>query len=166
MDSTPSSVSRLEFYLSQIYKWSKFLTHNAQDADDLCQEVCLHTLLAENSFREEAEFSTWLYRITINVYKDTLRKQHRNLRLANPERSESVLGIPIESNRTVERVQAALQHLRPQQRKILEWKYFDGLSNAEIAKLLCIKESSVSRSLYRAREAFKKQYSLRNSVTK
>lgn len=47
------------------------------DADDLAQDVFVRVYVARERYRPEAEFSTWLYRIAVNVCRDAARRQRR-----------------------------------------------------------------------------------------
>jgi RNA polymerase sigma-70 factor (ECF subfamily) len=135
---------------------------NPDDAEDLCQEVCLHCLLGQAQFRGDAEFTTWLYRITSNASKDLLRKKYRRAESVETEVGEEVFlsatEVQAEDAVLVERVQAALSKITPRQRQLLEWKFIEGLSHAEIAQQLGVKEQSAWVALHHAREAFKRAY--------
>jgi RNA polymerase sigma-70 factor (ECF subfamily) len=150
--------------------WARRLTHDEQDAGDLCQEVCIRVLLGQETFRGDAKFSTWLYRVTLNSYMDLKRKRSRSR-----ETREADLGLndyktaldnyvclkaQARSHLLADRVQATLRHLTPRQCRLLEWKYVEGLTNAEIAALLHIQEESVWQCMRRARAAFRLSYKL------
>ena len=50
------------------------LTGSATLAEDLAQEVCVKLPLALRSFRGEAKFTTWLYRVALNAVRDDARR--------------------------------------------------------------------------------------------
>src|SRR6202163_2435269 len=48
-----------------------------EDARDVCQETCLRAFRALPAFRGQAKFSSWLYRIALNLCRDWIRRQRR-----------------------------------------------------------------------------------------
>ncbi len=158
--STPLSFL-LESYRPIIYTWAKHLITNTEDAEDICQEVCLNALKGEKAFRGQAEYSTWLYQITVNVFRDKLRKRQRRREIYLED-----LQIYFDSDEkptaVVYRVQSTLQLLNARQRQLLIMKYVDGYSHSEISRSLGIKETSACRALHRAKLAFKQAYTTTN----
>ena len=61
-------------YEKQVYNFAYRLTNNYDDANDVAQEAFLRAFNAIGSFRGEASFSTWLFRITTNVFLDDRKK--------------------------------------------------------------------------------------------
>ncbi len=164
----PRLLLQPEVYRPLVFRWAKILVRKTEDADDLCQEVCLRCLTGETTFRGEAEFSTWLYRITLNAFKDRLRNKRTKREITEADIDPKALKIAdelygIEKSHSEhplvdDSVNAALQILPPRHVKLLKWKYIEGFSQAEIAEYLNIQEKSVGRSLHRARQAFKRAY--------
>lgn len=60
----------VERHLQGVYNLAFRLTGNAADAWDLAQEALLRAIKALPGFREEASPATWLYRITVNLWKN------------------------------------------------------------------------------------------------
>jgi RNA polymerase sigma-70 factor, ECF subfamily len=58
---------------------------NENDKDDLYQEIIIQLWKAFSSFRGEAKFSTWMYRIALNTAISNLRKQTKKVVLSFPE---------------------------------------------------------------------------------
>lgn len=58
---------------------------NDADKDDLYQEIVIQLWKSFGSFRGEAKFSTWMYRIALNTAISNLRKQSRKVALSFPE---------------------------------------------------------------------------------
>src|SRR5690349_21923813 len=56
-----------------------------EDARDVCQETFLRAFRALPAFRGEAKFSSWLYRITLNLCRDWMRRERRTPVVAVPE---------------------------------------------------------------------------------
>jgi RNA polymerase sigma-70 factor (ECF subfamily) len=68
-----------------IYCIAYRLTRNPTDAEDIAQETCLKLARKLNSYRFEARFTAWLYRLTLNTAKDWCRKAYRTRERAWPE---------------------------------------------------------------------------------
>lgn len=61
-----------------IIKLCRAYTNSQEDFEDYYQEVCLQIWRSKENFREESEWSTWVYRITLNVCLTLLKKQKNN----------------------------------------------------------------------------------------
>src|SRR5689334_25405241 len=62
---------------NRMMRWVFRHVEDPDEADDIAGEVCLHCLRGMARFRGEAEFATWLYRVTRNVLIDHLRTRRR-----------------------------------------------------------------------------------------
>ncbi len=65
----------LELHYERIYRFAFRWSGHRQDAEDIAQEVCIKLGRVIGSFRGESAFSSWLYRITMNVAKDHGRRR-------------------------------------------------------------------------------------------
>jgi len=63
--------------------------HNRDDAEDLTQEVFIKAYLSSSEFRQESSFSTWLYRIAVNMKPVCICIQKHNFILINNMRVPS-----------------------------------------------------------------------------
>src|SRR5665213_3421032 len=61
-------------YEKQVYNFAYRLTGNYDDANDVAQDAFLRVFNAIGSFRGDASFSTWLFRITTNVFLDERKR--------------------------------------------------------------------------------------------
>ena len=66
-------------YAGIIIKLCRAYTNSQEDFDDYYQEVCLQIWRSRENFRAESEWSTWVYRITLNVCMTLLKKKKRNV---------------------------------------------------------------------------------------
>jgi len=57
-----------------IQKVSMLYTNNREDQEDLFQDICFQICRSYNTFRDEAQFSTWLYRVALNTAISQVRK--------------------------------------------------------------------------------------------
>lgn len=114
------------------------LTHSNSEVEDLCQEVFLRVLNACGRYRACGAFSTWLYRITLNVARSAARK--RRWRWGSLDNHEPVAAdaAPPETlgrDELGRRVQQALTSLPPKLREPLVLRHFGELTFAEIAQI-------------------------------
>jgi RNA polymerase sigma-70 factor (ECF subfamily) len=61
-----------------IIKLCRAYTNSQEDYEDYYQEVCLQIWRSKDNFREKSEWSTWVYRITLNVCLTLLKKKKNN----------------------------------------------------------------------------------------
>ena len=64
----------LDKHRSIIHKVSMLYTNNREDQEDLFQDICFQICRSYNNFRDEAQFSTWLYRVALNTAISQVRK--------------------------------------------------------------------------------------------
>ena len=62
-----------------IIKLCRAYTNSQEDFEDYYQEVCLQIWRSKENFREESEWSTWVYRISLNVCLTLLKKKKNNV---------------------------------------------------------------------------------------
>lgn len=128
---------------------------NRDLAEDITQKVFLK-LLVKMDFRGDAEFTTWLYRITVNACTDEARKMNRFVDLAGIFDLGSFGGVQqlmAESAEVSAVVQRAITKLRPRLRVPIVLKYSEGLSYQEIADVLGCSIGTVSSRLNRGHQA-------------
>jgi RNA polymerase sigma-70 factor (ECF subfamily) len=106
---------------------------------DLCQEVFLRVYLARARYRPTGAFSTWLYRIALNIGRDALRR-HRPLAQPLPAGGPPAADEPAETRCEQQElagaVDDALAELPPPLREVLVLRHYEGLGFEEIARLL------------------------------
>jgi RNA polymerase sigma-70 factor (ECF subfamily) len=143
---------------------------NREDADDLAQEVFVQVYESLHHFREEAELSTWIYRIAVNKSLDFLRRQKRKKRIAwlvsfgNEEGGDGVF-LPSDNDphRELEEkelnaiLDAALAKLHENQRAVIILSKLEGFPMKEIATIMDLSVSSVESLLHRAKENLRKE---------
>ncbi len=147
--------------------WS--ITKNAEDARDLAQEAFVRLYESAGSFGGRAKFSTWFYRILVNLCLDHRRKNRWWHRWARDERDdpsgESLLdrqpapGVdPVDAlgrERAVSALWAAVDRLAPRQRAAVILRVREELPTAEIATVLRCSEATVRVHLHRALAALR-----------
>lgn len=136
-----------------------FLTIGESDViDDISQEVFITVYKNLKNFRFESQFTTWLYRITVNKSKDYLRKKNiRKIFVPIREASgvqnyESVA----EKKDTSKIVMDAISKLPNKLKVPLLLKDIEGFSYQEIAETTNCEIGTVKSRIFRAREGLKK----------
>jgi RNA polymerase sigma-70 factor (ECF subfamily) len=130
-----------------------------EDARDVCQETFLRAFRALRGFKGQAKFSSWLYRIAINLCRDWIRRERRAPIAQAPEGvdlmdlaaerepSESIESLV--ARREMSRAVAKAMALLPdEQRTAIILKEYHGLTFQEIADLLDCPLSTVKTRLY------------------
>jgi RNA polymerase sigma-70 factor (ECF subfamily) len=105
---------------------------------DLCQEVFLRVYQHGARFRGDAAFSTWIYRIALNLARDAGRRQKRVvLRLADfePSANGTTAHASCEQEEVIHAVSAALAELPEELREVLVLRHYEGLNFEAIARL-------------------------------
>ncbi len=160
-------------YEKQVYNFAYRLTGNYDDANDIAQDAFLRVYNAIGGFRGDASFTTWLFRITTNVFLDE-RKRAR----AHPHASldeyleldESSVARQIEDTSpspealTEEKergqiLQRAIQSLPEYQRAMVILYHTQQKSYEEIAEIMSLPIGTVKSRLNRARLALKEKLS-------
>lgn len=135
-----------------------------QDAEDLAQEVFLRIYRGRKAYEPRAKFSTWLFHITQNLLRNTLRSRrrhpciHLDTLACSPflvdrlvrDRGESP-SRPIERAEVAKIVRAAVSHLGYRQRKAVELQQFHNSTYEQVAAKLDMSPQAAKSLLYRAR---------------
>ena len=135
-----------------------YLTMNHSDAvDDIAQEVFITVYKNLKYFRFESQFTTWLYRITINKCRDHLRKMKiRNIFTPVRDNEESHGYSQINENMDIPGiVQKAISKLPEKLRVPLMLKDIEGFSYQEIAETVQCEIGTVKSRIFRARESLR-----------
>lgn len=140
-------------YEGKLYALAWRMLHNRADVEDVVQEAFVKSFRSLAKFRGEARFSTWIYRIALNVILNRLRKGSRfreaDLDLERFESRQS----PTRAARQADlkkQVVLAIQALPPRQRAIFHMRYEEERPHAEIAEILGLTEGAVKASYHHA----------------
>ena len=128
------------------------IVRNREDAEDLVQEALVRAWRSLANFDGRSQFSTWLYRIVVNVCIDHLRRrrletlsldEHRGASI-DPRNSLAGAGLR-------DRLSRALDELSPAHRAVLTLREVEGLSYKEIAVAVGCSLGTVMSRLFHAR---------------
>jgi RNA polymerase sigma-70 factor (ECF subfamily) len=142
-----------------------------EDARDVVQDAFLRAFRALPGFKGQAKFSSWLYRITLNLCRDWLRRQRRAPFVPTPEGVDDVadLATPDMAAESIEdvvtrkdlsqHVARAMRLLPEEQRSAILLKEYHGLTFQEIAELQGCPLSTVKTRLYQGLTVLRRELS-------
>ena len=140
-----------------VYNVAYRMVHNAEDAEEITQEVFLNIYHKLKEFRFQSSFKTWLYRITVNRAINYSKKMASERRRREEHYkyldTHNMLNIPGKAEDNYkEIIDLCLKVLNPDQRICVVLRSMEGLSYQEIAGTLKISINTVRSRLKRARE--------------
>jgi RNA polymerase sigma-70 factor (ECF subfamily) len=149
-------------YQARLFNTVYRLVDNAEDAQDVVQEAFLNAYQSLDTFKGDALFFTWLYRIAVNTAISLKRKQRVVLRLDSGRNGESPLepldpsdhsrpGHALEQAEEEKRVRQALSRLSPEHRAVLVMKDMEGQKYEAMAEVLQVPIGTIRSRLHRAR---------------
>ena len=157
-----SFAALIERHYDRIYRLAWRITGSRTQGEDIAQDVCVKLAVAIRSFRAEAAFSTWVWRITYTTASDWVRAAGKITAL---EPSRVVALMDASAGKTAsaedEAVSAelwdAVRALPGQQREAVLLVYGEGMSHAEAASIMGCREKTVSWHLHEAKKRLKIQ---------
>ncbi|MCR4437043.1 MAG: sigma-70 family RNA polymerase sigma factor [Clostridiales bacterium] len=161
--------SLIEGYQKKVFNLALRMVGNREDASELAQEVFIRVYKSLKGFKEQSQFSTWIYKITTNVCLDELRKRkNRNITSLDEEikledseikrQIEDDKPTPemiVEKNELKKVVSDAIKLLSDEHRTVIVMRDIQGFSYEEIARIINCPEGTVKSRLNRARLALK-----------
>jgi len=162
----------VRLYQNKVYALCNHLAGNRDDALDLAQEAFIRAYRGLGSFRNEADFGTWLHRITVNVWLNSKRKKNGQALVSLDEPYRGDGGGEIQRDvaagdgdplRALEEkefrglVRTALDSLSEEHRAVLVLREIEGYSYEEVSRMLGCSLGTVKSRLSRAREAMKRK---------
>lgn len=151
--STPSPLTQLyHLHRKRAVAIAKRLLGNADDAEDVVQDVFARLYVKGFSFDGAAAETTWLHRVMVNGSINDLRKRRRRRRLflegsqpLTPE--DEAIGHELERH-----LDAALRQLPTHQHQLIDLRDRRGLSYADISRVTGLPEGTVKSGLSRGRD--------------
>lgn len=148
-------------YQDRLYNTVYRLVDSAEDAQDVVQDAFLHAYQSLESFKGDAQFFTWLYRIAVNAAISLRRKRKAVVRIdggggesaIEPQDESDTIrpGHGLEQAEQEQRVQAALSQLSQEHRAVLVMKDMEGMKYEQMAELLGVPIGTIRSRLHRAR---------------
>jgi len=145
----------VERYMKQAYNIAYGFVNNHHDAEETAQEAFIRAYQSMSSFRGEAKFGTWLYRIVMNLSLNRLEqtRKRRERHMDNPDIGKMIA----ESDHSGEvdvtgHIERALHELPLLQRATVILRHIDGLSTKQVSRILRCSEGTVKTHLFRGLE--------------
>lgn len=149
-------LNRMESHKGILYKVSKMYMDNPDDQQDLFQEIVCQLWKSYDSFRNESQFSTWMYRVAVNTAIVFLKKEKRKVdkyEIASENIKEEEGDSHIKESQ-LEHFYKAVQKLDKIDKAIIFYQ-LEGFSHKEIGDNLGISEGNARVKLNRAKEKLK-----------
>lgn len=157
-------------YSGKAFSLAARLTRNAEDAEEVLQDVFITVFRKISGFEGKSSFSSWLYRVTVNasLMKLRKRKQDRSVPLEDvlPQIQESVIAKSSDHGeldkialrtQVVEILDQAIRKLPDEYRPVFVLRDVDGLTSREVGKMLNLTIPAVKSRLHRSRLMLRKR---------
>jgi RNA polymerase sigma-70 factor (ECF subfamily) len=165
----------VERHRAMVYRVAYQFAGNHHDAEDIAQEVFIKVYRSLDRFRQDAQLTSWMYRITMNACIDHKRRhapagaapfgEEAELKMLNtpeeaPGPEETTYG-----GELGEVLEQEVQRLPPGQRVVFVMRHHQGLKLGEIAKALGLAEGTVKRQLHAAVHRLRQALTIANVTT-
>ena len=157
-----------------VYEIAYRYVGSKQDAKDICQNTFVSVYRNLKKLKDNASFSTWIYRIAVNLCKDELKKRKRKINLdlsfkgynksgsdslveVNPDFEEDMMKKDIQ-----EIIKRAVNSLSEEQKVVVILKEYQGLKFREVAEILKISENTAKSRMYYALKNIKSKLESQN----
>ncbi|MEM1258549.1 MAG: sigma-70 family RNA polymerase sigma factor [Bacteroidota bacterium] len=152
----------LDHFWNDVYGFQLLRTKSENDAEDISIQTFAKAFDKISSYNDTYEFGTWLITISKNLHVDLIRKRKRNIlderERGKPEEINSILDetpsiedlLITEQNLTS--LLADIKKLKPHYQKVINLRYFNEMSYAEIASTLDEPVNNVKVKLLRAKK--------------
>ncbi|HEY2721452.1 MAG TPA: RNA polymerase sigma factor [Chitinophagaceae bacterium] len=154
---------------NMVYNTAIGILQNAEDAEDVAQDVFVQVYESVKNFKAESKFSTWLYRITVSKALDHLRRKKRKKRFAYIQslfgvNNEVIIerpdfqhpGVTLDNKERAAVLFKAIDQLPENQKIAFTLHKLEGLSYQEISEVMKTSVSSVESLMHRAKNNLKK----------
>jgi RNA polymerase sigma-70 factor (ECF subfamily) len=146
-------------YKDMVFTLSYRLSGNREDAEEIAQDVFLKTFRSLDTFRKDAKFKTWLYRIAYNTSISFIRKSEPGMTELDEEvLADTFTGDNLEDtwllspDEQKDLINKALASLRPEDNLLITLFYRDGCSVEELEEITAQSKSNIKVRLHRIRK--------------
>lgn len=152
-----------DFYTSSILPYSAIIikicrayTDSQEDYEDYYQEVCLQIWRSRENFKEQAEWSTWIYRISLNVCLTLLKKEKNKSNIQTEALPEDLIeDSKTFSDESLNQLYAAIKKLSEIDRALI-LLYLEEKSYQEMADIIGTNTNNIGVRIKRIKERLKK----------
>jgi len=157
----------VEKYKDKVYNTVLSILQNAEDAEDIAQEVFIQVYTSINNFRGNSSLSTWIYRISITKSFEKIRFKKRKKRFAFlinlfNKKNETIEipdfyhpGVILEQKENSKILFQAIENLNEKQKKTYILHNIEGLSYKKISKITGLSIASIESLIHRAKKKLK-----------
>ncbi len=154
-------------YTDKLTRYGRKFLSNADNIDDIVQDVFIKTYQYIQSFDASLKFSSWIYRIAHNAFVNGLKKQQRgpilmpdfdldvfisHQRYVDPKIEER------EYAELIQMIEQGLEKLKPKYKEVIILYYLENMSYKDISDILQVPTGTVGIRVMRAKEQLKKIY--------
>ncbi|MCT3802981.1 sigma-70 family RNA polymerase sigma factor [Elizabethkingia anophelis] len=145
-------LEKIEKHKGMIFKISKMYLENQEDREDLFQEIILQLWKSYQAFEGKSQFSTWLYRVSLNTAITFLKRDKKRT-----DKNELHENIDIEDEQNTDKelqtefLYKAVQELNPIE-KALIFLFLEGQNHKQISENMGITEVNARVKLNRTKE--------------
>jgi RNA polymerase sigma-70 factor (ECF subfamily) len=153
-----------DFYTSSILPFAAIIikicrayTNSQEDFEDYYQEVCLQIWRSRDNFREQSEWSTWIYRLSLNVCLTLLKKEKKNSQHLDSEDlpAEIIEDSHAFADESLNQLYDAIRLLSEVDRAVI-LLYLEEKSYQEIADIIGTNPNNIGVRIKRIKERLKK----------
>nr|WP_155183231.1 sigma-70 family RNA polymerase sigma factor [Fulvivirga lutimaris] len=143
-------------YAAIIIKICRAYTNTQEDFEDYYQEVCLQIWKSRNNFRGQSEWSTWVYRLTLNVSLTLLKKQKKSHSQISDEMLPEIPEEPgVFEDESLNQLYSAIRKLSEVDRGVI-LLYLEEKSYQKIAEIIGTNPNNIGVRIKRIKERLKK----------
>lgn len=148
-----------------LHKIARAYCRNAEDRDDVVQEIVVQMWRSMDRYDPKFARSTWIYRIALNVAISFYRRERRH-KANRQSGTEHLLAVPEDhdSNEEIETLHHCIDELDALN-KALVLLYLEGHDHASIADILGISATNVSTKLGRIKQELRRAFEARAATT-
>lgn len=165
-----------ETFKSRVYNTSFSYFQNAEEAEEVTQDIFLEVFRSAGKFKESASVSTWIYRITVNKCLDGLRHRNRKKRagflMSLFKRDTGELKVDVahfisperilENKEKSELLLISVSELPESQQTAFILSYIEDLPQKEISVIMNVSEKAVESLIQRAKGNLRKKLEIFN----
>jgi RNA polymerase sigma-70 factor (ECF subfamily) len=142
-------------YRQPLFQHAAYILKNYEEAIDVAQEVFIKALREKRLYDAEFKIKAWLYRVTRNLCFNMVRDRRRRSAILDSmpkkRKDDAVQDVMVFRSEQQQAMFEALQRLTKNHREILQLRYYQDLSYAEISETLDIALGTVMSRLSRAK---------------
>lgn len=161
IDKSDIFLSVIQLNKGIIYKVVNAYCKNTEDRKDLVQEIIIQLWKSVDAYDDTFKYSTWMYRISLNVAISFYRKETSRKKLANPLTDEIIYFTQMDSLEDKESDLGILQQLISELKdldKALMLLYLEEKSHKEISQIMGISETNVATKINRIKNILKQKF--------